>query len=293
MPDRSPQKVFQGRMRPLAFAVLLLLALQALDATVARDSGAQTRRRAASPLPGVPVDPARSRAMRASFDSAVVDTHPSANAQKVLQTIPEPLATSDRIAPLAVPVVRADSSAARADSTQGEAVSDSAGTADALIEAETDSASVPLPEPTAVLGDFTLPQPISDSLLAPASNAGAAVPTGGFGGVGAAPSATAAAQPDSCWGVQLAAPAEAERAEALRSTAQSLLMTPMTIDVSGGRHRVRTRDCMNAEGSEKLRRRAIDSGFADAFRTGGGATPPAASPKTAKTGTKSTKSGKR
>lgn len=292
MPNRSSQMAFQGRMRPLAFAVLLLLALDALDAAVARDSGAQTRRRAASPLPGVPVDPVRSRAMRASFDSAVVDTHPSANAQKVLQTIPEPLGSNDRVAPPAVPRVGAASLAAPVDSTQGEAVSDSSGTDD-IIEAETDSSSVPLPEPREVLGDFSLPQLIPDSLFAPASNAGAVVPTGGYGGIGAAPSSAAAVHPDSCWGVQLAAPAEAGRAEALRSVAQSVLMIPMTIDVSGGRHRVRTRDCLNAESSEKLRRRAIDSGFADAFRTGGGITTPAAGTRPGTTGTTSTKSGKR
>jgi hypothetical protein len=292
MTDRSSQMAFQGRMRPLAFAVLLLLALHALDAAVARDSGAQTRRRAASPLPGVPVDPARSRAMRASFDSAVVDTHPSASAQKVLQTIPDPLGSSDRVAPPAVPVIRATPSVAPADSVHGEAVSDSSGT-DVIIEAETDSSRVPLPEPREVLGDFSLPQLIPDSLFAPASVAGAAVPTGGYGGVGAGPSSAAAVHPDSCWGVQLAAQAEAGRAEALRSVAQSVLMIPMTIDVSGGRHRVRTRDCLNAETSEKLRRRAIDSGFADAFRTGGGMTAPAAATKPSKTGTTSTQSGKR
>ena len=290
MPDRTPQKVFQGRMRPLAFAVLLLLALHALDAAVARDSGAQTRRRAVSPLPGVPVDPARARAMRASFDSSVVDTHPSANAQKVLRTIPEPLASSDRVPPPAVASVR-DSSAAPPDSARGELVSDSTGTMNETTEAETDSSRVPMPEPREVLGDFSLPQPIPDHLLA--SNAGAAVPTGGYGGAVAVGSSAAPVLPDSCWGVQLAAPAEAGRAEALRSAAQSLLMVPMTIDVSGGRHRVRTRDCLTAESSEKLRRRAIDSGFADAFRIGGGVTAPAAATKPNKTGTASTKSGKR
>src|SRR5258705_374833 len=146
-----------------------------------------------------------------------------------------------------------------------------------------DSTEVPpAPERGQVLGDFSLPVVVPDSLLAPMFPPGEhpTVPTGGFGAVGIP------TLPDSCWGIQVAAPTEADRAESIRSAAQSLLLIPMKIDAAGGRFRVQTRDCMSAEVAEKLRTRAIDTGFADTFRMVGGNAGKEASPTTGGAGKK-------
>ncbi len=258
-----------GRTRSLALVLLAVLALPAL-ASLTHAAGAR------KPAP-VHVDPARAAAMRASFDSAVVDTHPSPEAIRVLQTIPEPLAAGAKAPPPAIvvpvhadhPVLGspADSIAAPADTTGSGA----------------DSTEVPpAPERGQVLGDFSLPVVVPDSLLAPMFPPGEhpTVPTGGFGAVGIP------TLPDSCWGIQVAAPTEADRAESIRSAAQSLLLIPMKIDAAGGRFRVQTRDCMSAEVAEKLRTRAIDTGFADTFRTVGGNAGKEASPTTGGAGKK-------
>jgi hypothetical protein len=71
--------------------------------------------------------------------------------------------------------------------------------------------------------------------------------------------------PDTCWRVQFAAPSERVRAEALRDAAQSLLVTPVVIELEASRWKVRTRDCLARLAAESLRRRALDSGLAGAF----------------------------
>jgi hypothetical protein len=278
--DRISHHSAHGRTPPRAVAVLLVLALPVLAAwAVPRPVDAQ-RRTTTSP---VPVDPARARAMRAAFDSAVVDTQVSKEGQKVLQTIPDPLAKSAQVPP---PVIRIE-----ADSTAALALPDSIESpVDSTESVEGDSASVPAPEEVQVLGDFTLPVAIPDSLLAPAQNS---IPTGGFGAVGTPVASDTPAAQDSCWGIQIAAPTEADRAETLRSAAQSLLLVPMKVEASGGRHRVQTRDCVSGEVAEKLRARALDSGFDGTFRTLGGAALPPPVSKTSKPATTGKKPKKR
>lgn len=255
-----------GRTPSLAVAVLLMLALPLLGAWDAvRPADAATKHKAPAP---VPVDPAKSRAMRAAFDSAVVDTHVSREGQQVLETIPDPLGKSAQVPPPAMRIVPDTLAHATAAPDSIAAPADSADT-----EADT-SGVVPMPEEVQVLGDFSMPVAIADSLLAPSQSS---VPTGGFGELGT-PVTTAAPQaPDSCWGIQIAAPTDAARAETIRAAAASLLLVPMRIDQAEGRFRVQTRDCVSGEVAEKLRARAVDSGFGDAFRIVNGAAlkPPA------------------
>jgi hypothetical protein len=250
---RFEHQAAQGRTRSLALVLLAVLAILS-PASLTHAAGPR------KPAP-VHVDPARAAAMRASFDSTVVDTHPSPEAVRVLQTIPDPLAAGAKVPPPAIVVpVHADSLAPGSPAGSIATPADSTGS-------DVDSTETPpAPERGQVLGDFSLPVALPDSLLAPMFPPGEhpTVPTGGFGAVGIPTS------PDSCWGIQVAAPTEADRAEAIRSAAQSLLLIPMKIDAAGGRFRVQTRDCMSAEVAEKLRRRAIDTGFADTFRTVGG-----------------------
>jgi len=266
---RFEHQAAQGRTRSLALVLLVVLALPSL-ASLTHAAGAR------KPAP-VHVDPARAAAMRASFDSAVVDTHPSPQAIEILKTIPEPLGGGAKVPPPAIFVpLHSDSSALGSPADSIATPADTTGS-------DADSTEVPpAPERGQVLGDFSLPGAVPDSLLAPMfpPDAHPAVPTGGFGAVGIPVS------PDSCWGIQVAAPTEADRAEAIRSAAQSLLLIPMKIDAAGGRFRVQTRDCLSPEVAEKLRTRAIDTGFADTFRTVGGTAGKPASATTGGAGTK-------
>jgi hypothetical protein len=230
------------------------------------------------------VDPARARAMRAAFDSSVVDTTPSREALEVLGTIAEPLRSDERVPPPAVTLppdtAAADSigdvaepaapgtasergpasgSGAAPDTAAGPGAPDVSG---AETGAPHDTSAVPVPEPREPLGDLS-PAPDVAPVDPPADPAGATSPP---------PAAPAAS--DSCWGVQVAAPPESAKAEAMRAAAQSLLLVEMKIELSGGRRRVRTRDCLTREAADQLRRRAVESGFAGAFRVG----PPPAVP---------------
>ncbi|MCC6349774.1 MAG: hypothetical protein IT347_09315 [Candidatus Eisenbacteria bacterium] len=76
---------------------------------------------------------------------------------------------------------------------------------------------------------------------------------------------TVAAPPDTCWRVQVAAPADREKGKSVRDAAESLLMIPMIVDREGGRFKVRTRDCLSREAAASLRDRATASGFKGVF----------------------------
>jgi hypothetical protein len=148
------------------------------------------------------------------------------------------------------------------------AVVDSTPSADALAvlrsipeplggEAAADSTHVPVPAPTRPLGDRPGARPIPalpESLTAPA-----APPP-------AARSPEAAVPADSCWRVQVLAPPERDVAERLAEAARSQLIVPFVIESEGGLYKVRTRDCLPAAAASDLRRRAVESGFAGAFR---------------------------
>ncbi|NOT35071.1 MAG: hypothetical protein HOP12_13045, partial [Candidatus Eisenbacteria bacterium] len=77
---------------------------------------------------------------------------------------------------------------------------------------------------------------------------------------------TAAPPPTECWRVQIAAPVEAARARVLRETAESLLLVRLEVTPGKGRHAVKTIECLSGAAADSLRRRAIATGFGDAFR---------------------------
>lgn len=199
-----------------------------------------------SPMPGTTVGTTASGGQITTTSSvpAVLDTLPSADAKAVLETIPEPLPAGERVPPR-VPATRstptpstpADSVAAPPDSSKADGESD-----------------VPVPEPTRPLGER--PSPAAADSAPPASphpNAPAAPPS-------------SAARPDSCWRVQVAAVPESERADKLRSAAESQLVVPCVVQKEGALYKVRTRDCEGAAAADLLRKRAVAAGFSGAFR---------------------------
>ncbi|MBI3539313.1 MAG: hypothetical protein HY076_03465 [Candidatus Eisenbacteria bacterium] len=198
---------------------------------------------------------------------AVVDSTPSADAIAVLKTSPEPLGRPARgEAPRSG---ETPASAAPRDSAAAPAPGRSTGPgpardSSAAIPALGDSTAVPTPEPTQPLGDrpgsrLTMP----DTLVAsPAPATGAAAPP-----AAAAPATPAAkAAPDTCWRVQFIAKPERARVQRLKAAAESQLELPMVIEKEKGLYKVRTRDCMNGEAAEALKRRAVAAGFAGAFK---------------------------
>jgi hypothetical protein len=186
------------------------------------------------------------------------DTTPSPEALAVLATIPEPVpaaapaspAGSVRGAPRSMPVPPPE------PDTLARAIESSLVAADTVVTADT--SSVPVPVPTRPLGADEprhLPAP-----ALPESTATAAPP--------AAPAAVAPptpSAPDTCWRVQVGAPAERARGRVLRDAAQSLLLVPMIVDHEAGRWKVRSRDCLPRPVAETLRDRAIASGFQGVF----------------------------
>ena len=166
---------------------------------------------------------------------AAIDSTPSADAQAVLSTIPEPLKESERVAPPDVP---------------GET---------------TGASDVPTPAPTQPLGEQPAPATQSSPQSSPppaAAPPAAAAPGAAAGGAatGAAPSNS-----DGCWRVQVAAPDTESVAQALSASATSLLLVPTVVEPENGRFKVRTRDCLNREDADRLRQRALDDGFTGAF----------------------------
>jgi hypothetical protein len=168
--------------------------------------------------------------------AAAIDSTPSADAQAVLSTIPEPLKQSERVAPPDVP-------------------------------GETSGApDVPTPAPTQPLGEHpapatqSAPQTSSPPAAAPPSAAAAPGAAAGGAAAGAAPSNS-----DGCWRVQVAAPDTESVAQALSASATSLLLVPTVVEPENGRFKVRTRDCLNREDADRLRQRALDDGFTGAF----------------------------
>ena len=162
---------------------------------------------------------------------AVIDSTPSEEALAVLSTIPDPLGASG----------------------------------------SSDTVGVPVPTPTQPLGDRSgtrasaaLPETLA-SPKAPPPTAPNAPPGTAPGAAGASPGA-ATGRADSCWRVQVAAPPERDRAERLADAARSQLLLPFVIEQEGGLFKVRVRDCLSAAAANDVRRRAVESGFAGAFR---------------------------
>ena len=172
---------------------------------------------------------------------APADSLPSPEALKVLESIPEPLRVTEQVSPPAA--APAATASAAADTTA----------------ADSSAADVPVPEPTLPLGERR-----RVSMDSTSTSPGGAPPA-------APPPATApgATAPDTCWRVQVLAPRAGAEAERVRATASSLLLVPMVVEQESGRYKVRTRDCLTREAADLLRRRAVESGFTQAFRVSG------------------------
>ena len=170
---------------------------------------------------------------------AAMDTTPSRDALDVLATIPEPLSPGERVPP---PATGPGDSAAEA-------------------EADTGSADVPVPAPTPVLGQRPLPEIVAptDTAAPPATAPPPAL-------VSPAPSPAPGAAADTCWRVQIAAPAMREKAERYLEAGRSQLLVALRIESERGLYKVRTGDCMSASAADALRRRAVETGFGGAFR---------------------------
>ncbi|HYM79920.1 MAG TPA: hypothetical protein VEY91_00760 [Candidatus Limnocylindria bacterium] len=192
---------------------------------------------------------------------AVVDSLPSADARRVLATIPEPLRPEERVP--APATSRPQVSTVR---PAAPAPPDSIGTAaspDSLPGADDDE-TVPIPTPTEPLGDrpgsFPRGLPVDTLLAPPPSTPPASAPTP------ARPTPPPPAAPDSCWRLQLGAPNARAKAEPLLAAAESQLLLPMVIETEKGLFKVRTRDCLASAVADSLRRRALASGFTGAYR---------------------------
>lgn len=163
--------------------------------------------------------------------AAVRDSSPSPEALAVLASIPEPLGG--------------------APGTVRPAQAPPDGTPPA--------GEVPVPAPTRPLA---APAPLPASAPPPTAPApGSAAPPV----TAAPPAAVTPAAGDTCWRVQVAAPADREKGKAVRDAAESLLMVPMIVDREGGRFKVRSRDCLSRRAAESLRDRAAQSGFPGVF----------------------------
>jgi SPOR domain len=211
---------------------------------------------------------------------AVVDSGPSSEARAVLSTIPDPIPAGEQVPPPArvarlYPPVDMTPGRAGADSMGGGTwVSDTSAAGEGMASDSAgvvrDANGVPVPEPTLPLGQRRTVVPIlPDSVLRAAADSvlRAGPPAAGATtGPAALPAAPSSATPDSCWRVQVAAPEEPDRAERLRSAAESLLLIPMVVEREKGLYKVRTRDCLSAAAAQTLKTRASETGFDGAFR---------------------------
>jgi hypothetical protein len=208
--------------------------------------------------------------------TAVVDSGPSSDASAVLETIPEPLKPSERVPPPARGALMAPDSSGVA-----RASSDSAEVADST------RTQVPVPSPTMPLGDRTSPVSAAPPPVVPPPS-GTSNPSGAVSPpASAGPQRSEAPKPssspapmtpapggstqtpatrDTCWRVQVGAPAEKEKAEQVRSAAESVLMIPMVVEFEANLFKVRTRGCMDRGAADQMRARALASGFVGSFR---------------------------
>jgi hypothetical protein len=194
--------------------------------------------------------PARQTTSAAAPSGVVpADSTPTAAALLVLGSIPEPLKPAERVPPLAPPATPSPVPA-----PDSEAV-------------DTAGADVPVPEPTQPLGERHH-DVVDASGAAGATTGAAATPAGAALAAGSA-SAAAATASDTCWRVQVLAPLEPEPAEQARATASSLLLVTVVVEQEQGRYKVRTKECLTRSAADLLRRRAVESGFTQAFRISG------------------------
>lgn len=192
------------------------------------------------PMPA-PATPAPASVHRASVPRtasarAAIDSLPTSEALAVLASLPEPQGVSDVPAPQAPQAPPAPESPAASDT----------------------AVAVPVPVPTSALGQTPPPMP-SPTPAAPPASAAVHAP------VHAPVQAPVHAAADTCWRVQIAAPLEREKGDAMREMAESQLVTPMVVDQADGRYKVRSRDCLARAAAVALRERALASGFKGVF----------------------------
>lgn len=200
--------------------------------------------------------------------AAAVDSGPSPDANAVLATIPEPLAQGQKVAP-ATPAP--GESPARAPIPAATATGAGAIAAGAATGAH-DTASVPGAVDTAVMvpadtvrADVPVPAPTQPLKPAPTIAAGALIASQ----PPPPPPAPEKAGPDTCWRLQVGAPAGKDEAEKVRKAAESQLLVPFVVQFEKQRYKIRTQDCLDAAGVESMRRRAQLAGFPEAFRVRG------------------------
>lgn len=267
------------RRSRLALALPVALALwSALLAGCAALMPAQSAPEGAAPEAGATSAGAAAGAV--AQPRAAVDSLPSAEAERVLATLPEPIPAAERVPP---PAAAPDT--ARSDSV--------------VFAPDTSGAAVPVPAPTAPLGDKPGSAELAaaagalavDSLAArggaasgAAAGAGGATTggaaTGGKSGgaagsstssAGAATGAAAAgakstaAESGPCYRLQVAAPTDRKQAENMKQAAESQLELPFTVAKVKTLYKVRTRDCLSADAAQHLKQRARASGFGGAF----------------------------
>jgi len=216
------------------------------------------------------------------------DTVPSADAQRVLGTIPEPLTAGER----AVPPLAALPAAAIAaqDSTHVRARADS----DSAASDSTRSA-IPTPAPTTPLGEqpgsmervFSADSAAAGSAggSAPASSAAGVATAGGAaagggttaGAVGAGAGGVAAGATHGattggeCFRIQVGTSSDRKRADALRQAAESQLEIAFQVVKSEAKYKVRSRDCFGRDAADHLKERAKSAGFSGVFAVKQGA----------------------
>jgi DedD protein len=194
------------------------------------------------------------------------DSLPSADAQALLSTLPEPLAPEERVPPRRRPAPAAprDSIAVPVDQAPAAAASDSS---------DEGHAEAPVPSPTQPLGDRpgALERMLAaDSTAAADSSARARSASGANARTAApAPASPTGAAADTCFRVQVGAPAEVSRANQLRDAATSQLLVPMVVEKERGLFKVRTRECYSRAAADRLRERAMGAGFHGVFRISG------------------------
>jgi hypothetical protein len=223
------------------------------------------------PPPGMPptspVSGARIDTTAARPSAAILDTTPSPEAVEVLASIPEPLRPEEKVAP-------------PADTVEAPGM-DAPPTPEVEAPDDTSEADVPVPSPTFPLGleppaapDTTIDStafapPVIESPPPPDTSAHVEPPPANPAPTKPAPTKPPSTKPaaaDTCWRIQIGAPADRAKAQSLERAAQSLLLIPMVIEPEKRLFKVRTRDCWDRAASERIRERAIASGFAGTFR---------------------------
>jgi len=218
----------------------------------------------AIPVPAVtPV-----RQVTGTTRAAEVDSLPSRDAVEVLATLPEPLATAP-----ATPATRPTPTPPRPATPSSDTLPRVTAEPEPLVLRDSVTTpvaaidhGVPVPSATRAMGDDPADSSITVVLDPPTTPA--VTPTTP---ASPPPSTTAPTNPpttaaaDSVWRVQVAAPAERDKAERLRAAASSVLLVPFVIEREGALHKVRSQGRLVREAAERLRARAADSGFDGAF----------------------------